>query len=344
MTLENETQEKNKLTGFIGFILGEDPKIDLEFMLKSLSWVVVSAVFISIGFLISKELPLDHDFPPIFDEIIGIILSLFGAILSIFCLLRVFFAILYPFKGQSFVRIICKVFSAAFVLLLLLSALRGMAFYKVSQVKKIITSSHLPAAATLVDKDAIKPKIPVSPPFKKENNWNWDMVTAIGTWFLSVGTLVAVCFQQKSNNRLTQAQTFFIYTDRWDSDRMRKNRKDLSTYLLLKLNGELEKNSPSAQDDVLNFFEELGMALKQKYLDMDMVWQAFSHYILYYWSSNNAYIDKDRKDSNDSTYFSEFQYLFEQMYKIEIKKKLRVKIPEDKLKEFLESEENLTLT
>lgn len=170
------------------------------------------------------------------------------------------------------------------------------------------------------------------------------MVTAIGTWFLSVGTLVAVCFQQKSNNRLTQAQTFFIYTDRWDSDRMRKNRKDLSTYLLLKLNGELEKNSPSAQDDVLNFFEELGMALKQKYLDMDMVWQAFSHYILYYWSSNHAYIDKDRKDSNDSTYFSEFQYLFEQMYKIEIKKKLRVKIPEDKLKEFLESEENLTLT
>lgn len=170
---------------------------------------------------------------------------------------------------------------------------------------------------------------------------NWDMWTAIGTWVLAIGTLTAVWLQKRSNDQLIQAQTFAIYTARWDSSEMRENRKTLASYFLSSKEDQA-RFTPPERDDLLGFFEDLGSALKHGHLRKDMVWHSFSDSILYYWKPNEEYMMKYREEMSDPTYFSEYEYLAKQMKKIKKNKRLP-EISDVDLKDFLVGETELNL-
>ncbi len=111
---------------------------------------------------------------------------------------------------------------------------------------------------------------------------------------------------------------------------------------------EIVNNASSAarhdiiKEDVMNFFEMVGMFLRRGYLDEEMTWSSFGYHIIRWWGACEAYIKEERVLKNDSTLFIEFENLLDKMYEVEIKERhesMQKIIPsKTEIKEFLEEE------
>jgi len=123
--------------------------------------------------------------------------------------------------------------------------------------------------------------------------------TALGTWLLVVGTLLAVFWQAKQQGRINSASTVMILHDRFESSVMRSYRKQLASAIISK--------SPIEQKDdhVLVFFETLGMLTHQRILSEDMVWNEFSWEVVRYYAAMRDQIIRLRNASHDRTLYSE---------------------------------------
>lgn len=158
--------------------------------------------------------------------------------------------------------------------------------------------------------------------------WRWEAVTAIGTWALAVGTVLMVWLQLKFMRRSLSADVFARLTEKWDSTSMRKRRKHLAQALLTKRPEEVESR---LVEDVINFFEDLGTMLRNKYLETETIWHAFSTSIRLYWAGcGEKYVTDMRDRFSDPTFYTEFEFLAKKMDSKEARKR-RKKLSEVKL-------------
>jgi hypothetical protein len=146
----------------------------------------------------------------------------------------------------------------------------------------------------------------------------WNYITsitpngwvAVGTWVLVLCTLAAVGWQVRAQ-RKANAVTFLIQlTEAWDSERMRKNRENVSHHLGAK--------SPVApikvgklMAPVANFFELVGLLTRRRVLDREMVWSTFSYYAVLYFAALKKRIEDERRA--DQTLYTDFEWLYQQM-------------------------------
>jgi len=94
---------------------------------------------------------------------------------------------------------------------------------------------------------------------------------------------------------------------------------------------------------VLTFFEDLGMLFRRKYLDHEMVWDTFGHFVKMWWGAAKGYIARERANYNsDAFFFKDFQYLVEHLSAYDVKKRCKPRAELEPsaadIKAFLETE------
>ena len=171
---------------------------------------------------------------------------------------------------------------------------------------------------------------------------NAEAWTAFGTWVLVIGTLVAVWWQVRQQREINSANTVMRLHDRFESSIMRNHRIQLSTVLS---SGETINQR---DDQILVFFETLGLLTHQGILNVDMIWNEFCWETVRYYAALTRptnRIAQLREDSHDKTLYSEFEWLNKRLLEIDCKKRgvgQEVVLPNQlEIKSFLEDECNL---
>gem|GEM_PF-437367 len=168
----------------------------------------------------------------------------------------------------------------------------------------------------------------------------WIMLTALASWGLVLVAMLTSRAQIRTAKRLSSVQVLIIYEQKFDSGDMLAARSKLATQLLNKAPHQ------EMQEDVLNFFESIGLLLRLKCLNKEMVWANFSYFAIRWEYVCKDYIKEERRlKDNDTTIFEEFEGLVKVMYDMEIKKrkKTREQITpsSEKIQEFLTDEKGL---
>jgi hypothetical protein len=160
--------------------------------------------------------------------------------------------------------------------------------------------------------------------------------TAIMAITAVIGSLVAI-YQIRVENMNTRFITgVALLTDLYDrfyDDKMWKKRSKASKFLLEKSDQTQfsEKDNP-ALDDILEFFEMIGLLMKRGALDPTMVWNTFYYIFFGYYHGATKYMNAYRETKDDQTLWEHVYFLYEQLNKIE-----NIKRPVTKRRELLPS-------
>jgi hypothetical protein len=185
---------------------------------------------------------------------------------------------------------------------------------------------------------------------------NWvalaSLGTALGTWALALITFWLVKQQLRISQEELQARLRMSQEElqvrnqlslenRFDSAPLVSARKALAAQFLQQA---LHKD---IDEDVMNFFESLGMFLRRGYLDPELTWAAFSFNAIRWWSACKDYITAERDRQKDETIFAEFQRLTDRLYEIEERERRKIRSELEpspsEIQEFLEGERDLRL-
>lgn len=134
--------------------------------------------------------------------------------------------------------------------------------------------------------------------------WFWTMAQGIAvtlTLILIYRQLVA----QRFANILSSVSSL---NQNWNTEEMHKARKALC------VKHDSKNRSISQQDGlVLDFFEQMGLYLRKGVFTPDILWELYSYYIEHYWCLVEPLINEFRLSTNDKTWYSNFDYLYEAM-------------------------------
>lgn len=161
----------------------------------------------------------------------------------------------------------------------------------------------------------------------------WMAIAAVGT----VVTLFFIYKQIASAKNITAYEFLRKEDDRFRSEDMGADRTNLAKILIL--NPDKYAEIDQYADYVLDYFEDLGLLLRKKIVPEYFIWTTCCYYVLRYWEITKKYINWVRKEKNDPTYYSEFEYLYKRMLKLEQKNtKKKVEFTQIELQEFLDEE------
>lgn len=209
----------------------------------------------------------------------------------------------------------------------------------------------------------------------QEKNDKWDKSISEGTWALAnwtkklagatillvVVTYIALIAQIIGNKKsfnlqkgLFQAQMYNVKIERWDSPEFRRRRRALANQILLNsiqflsnpiLDEEIPDSFSRLIQDVIDFFEDIGLSLKKGNLDEEVVWHGLSEAIICYWCICFSYVQtirgKENSDGADESYYKNFQFLYDRMVYYSIKNKSNYAYNENELRTFLSEERSL---
>jgi hypothetical protein len=80
-------------------------------------------------------------------------------------------------------------------------------------------------------------------------------------------------------------------------------------------------------DNILDFFETVGILVRRNAVDAEIAWSYFSYWVLRYADLTKDHIEDRRKAELDETYWQEFDLLVNRLTKIEIKKRHLKSLP-----------------
>lgn len=161
---------------------------------------------------------------------------------------------------------------------------------------------------------------------------------AVGTWVLAVGTLIAIWVEVRDLRVSRSAEAFARFTERWDSPAMMWKRRRLAIALC---DPKTRQVSSEIIESVIVFFEDLGTALREKYISEHAALSRFSYWTRQYWlACGKGYVERLRDQSGDIAYFKDFEIFVEEMKKEESKRGAHAPGAES-IRAFLDSEAGL---
>lgn len=177
-----------------------------------------------------------------------------------------------------------------------------------------------------------------------------NLVIASATWAAVVVAFLGAVWQredarlQREDARsLVQAQFISSLDSEFNSVEMRKARKAFAAELRKNPNGR----KLTKEDRVLDFFEKVGTYHRLGRIDDETTYSAFSDLIENYWVAAEGRINALRADSKNDGYYGDFEGLnkwaLEEDAKAAKRPTAEVRPTPQEVKEFLESEANLTL-
>lgn len=138
------------------------------------------------------------------------------------------------------------------------------------------------------------------------------LLAAIAALISALIALVALWIQERRARRLLAIELLFKFDDRFHADGFRQVRASAAKAL----QGKAEDYSPV--DDVLDFFEMMGLLARRKSLDLEMVWSSFFNWLDGYWNAASGYIRDIRSD--EQIVWDEAERLYHKLRAVERKK------------------------
>jgi hypothetical protein len=164
-----------------------------------------------------------------------------------------------------------------------------------------------------------------------------QIIVAGGTWALVLATLWLVKGQMRTAKEHVKIELYLEMRKEFDRDPLLKSREIFA--------GQLLDGKPydEVNQAVLTFFEDMGMLLRRKCLDREMVWDTFGHFVKMWWSASKDYIVKERDNhGGDTFFFKDFKYLVTELSKDDVKKRCKPGVELEPspsaIRAFLESE------
>ena len=126
---------------------------------------------------------------------------------------------------------------------------------------------------------------------KLEKSWRETSTEQNKAWFRTSADQIGV-------------RTWLDLERRFDSEELKRARREfaqqLKTYAIT--------NHEAISETVLNFFESVGIAYKEGYLNKKLADSSFSFHAVRYWEAAKAYIDQEQKRHGaDATLFEDFK-------------------------------------
>ena len=165
---------------------------------------------------------------------------------------------------------------------------------------------------------------------------NYQTIAIWVVLVVSLSSIVAV-WNEGRRSRLSEGVELILQMeDQFDGDRMRQVRQDAATGIQNKQFGD--------SDDLLDFFETIGMLARRGAVDREMVWHAFYDSIHGYWQAAHEHIVEEQKMNPEA--WKDLARLHQLLVVIENRKHGRpASDPDrwsaDELKNFLEDEASL---
>src|SRR5712692_922010 len=119
-----------------------------------------------------------------------------------------------------------------------------------------------------------------------------ELFLVLGTWALVGVTLWVAHQQSKALRDDLRIKLQLKLTDRFDSSLLVAARASVAKQLLEKAPHQ------DVSETVIDFFEDLGMYLKRRYLDEKLIWDTFGFYALRWWSACRDYVLDERRRHN----------------------------------------------
>ena len=143
-----------------------------------------------------------------------------------------------------------------------------------------------------------------------------EIVTAVGTWAVAGCTFWLVKGHLSTAKDERKIELYLELRKEFESEPLLSHREQFAGQLLDK------KKHDEMTPGVLNFFEDLGMLLRRRYLDREIVWETFGHFAKMWWSSCRDYVTAERANmGGDTLFFGGFEYLVDQIYKVDVEKR-----------------------
>lgn len=135
-------------------------------------------------------------------------------------------------------------------------------------------------------------------------------VLAIYTRRAVIDNRVIAGQQRESDRQLAGrqlgAEMWLRFIQRFDSETMEAQRRSLATDLLANPKPE------SLPEALLEFFEDLAIASRRKYIAEDLAECSFSYYVRFWWAASKAYVEALRERKANKSLFVEFERLANQ--------------------------------
>jgi len=167
-------------------------------------------------------------------------------------------------------------------------------------------------------------------------NIDANLVAALAAVAAALVAVVAVIVQIRLALFTAGIDNLWRLSDQWDGPPMTAKRAIVATSLLMNV-------EPDEIVDVLGFFELLGYLVRKRGVDSEAAWSFFSDQAIPYWLASQMSITKDRQ--TDKTYWVDFEWLFDLMIGIELRKRGMTRqqiLPSSAaLQDFLHEEERL---
>jgi hypothetical protein len=141
-----------------------------------------------------------------------------------------------------------------------------------------------------------------------DSAWFWTMaqvlVIGFSVWFISK--------QIRLQGHANMLHALFGLAGKWSSDSMLEARKAVC----LAFREEEPGNSLDEKHQrVASFFEDIGVYLRYGCFTREAIWEGYSYYIEHYWPLLEERIKLYRTQTEDGTWFENFEALYEAMRK-----------------------------
>lgn len=155
----------------------------------------------------------------------------------------------------------------------------------------------------------------------------------------AIGTLITLQFIRLDASHTADINAFKFLKeedDRFRSSEIERSRSHLAKILLNKGDHYVEIDSILGNHIyALYFFDDLGLLMRKKIVPPDMMWTVFSYDILGYWNASKGYIDSTRIHLDDNSVYSDFEYLYNTMYRLGKQRHKSVDYTEEDVRDYL---------
>jgi hypothetical protein len=161
---------------------------------------------------------------------------------------------------------------------------------------------------------------------------NWATVASVAAVTAIIVSIAGIYFQLRQAHLQHSVDLVLKIDDKFDEERFIKKRKAAAKALLNKTYDDA--------DDVLNFFESMGMLVRRGAIDEEMTWNTFYYWIHRYRLAAKVYMEQEQKKSLET--WDDFIELDKRMVALEKRKtggtSTDIEISVEKIKDFLQNE------